>query len=162
MCSTFFKFYGELHVPCYSAPVLQCTCSHTVSSTNFCCSPEKVWDHPALLVCAWHILSDLLCRQSGTHLPDTLGCQNLLAQWMWARFRCVSADTSDHSPTWIHAWHLTFSNYLLCKFPLCECPHRIWCLSLPQPVIPLPAPKYFPISSVWPKACCSSLRKCTP
>lgn len=150
-CTVLFKSYGEMPhdtVPWYSAPsVLECTCSHAVSSTTFCFSPEKTCHHSILLVCTWHILSDLLCHQSGTHLPVTLICQSLLAQWMWTWSRYVSADISDCSPTWIHTWQLTLSNHLLCKFPLCECLHRARCLSLPQPMISLPTPNYFSISS---------------
>jgi len=67
------KSYRELPhdtVPCYSAPsVLQCTCSHTAPSTTFCFSLEETCHHPILLVWTWHMLLDLLCHQSGTHLP---------------------------------------------------------------------------------------------
>lgn len=47
-------------------------------------------------------------------------------------------------PYGIQTWHLTFSHSLLCQVPLCECPHRMWCLSLPQPVTPLPATNISP------------------
>lgn len=149
MYNTLYKSYRELlhdTVPCCSAPVFEYTHCHTVSSSTFCFSPEKTCRHSVLLVCTWHILSDLLCHQSGTYHSVTLICQGLLAKWMWAWSRYVSADISDCSRAWIHTWQFTLSNHLPCKFPLCECLHRAWCLFLLQPMVPVPTPKYFSIS----------------
>lgn len=106
----------------------------------------------------------------GTSLRPPLPSENLPTWYSWlseplsiwdvAVIQMCLCRHPRPSPYCIHTWHLTFSNYLLCKFPLCGHPQRMWCLSLPQPVIALWGTKYFPISSVWPKACSSSLRKC--